>query len=176
MSLWYNTQNTTKIVGVIARGFISRLGPLAYPAVSGDPSTHTNHPTALYTPADPAVGIAGSAVSSPFAWNPIRLIKFRLVTSAAVGNRQVWIQVFNGASFLGRWYSAVTQAASLTRDYTFSDMGQAAFTFNQFVQVPMPNLYVGVQGVIFMNADGIDVADQISNIVVTADPMVDNGF
>lgn len=119
-----------------------------------------------FTVANPAAG-AGFVVNSPVGimWK-INSLRFQLVTSAAVANRIVLIQVFDGTDELGSIITPMMQPASIGWTYNLVDGLTSTGT------VAMWNVSMPWRGEVWINwgyglrilVDNMDAADQITNI------------
>lgn len=134
-------------------------------------------------PANPAAGAEwAQAVPANKRWL-IRAVKFRLVTSATVGNRQIGLQLADAAAVVfARMFHALTggttganQTAGVTEDYFLPPISPTAMLANGASPVITPNaLPPGIElaagFTIGSNCGGSLLAgDQFSAIVVLAE-------
>lgn len=120
------------------------------------------------TPAQPAAGAnLGIVVPGEGAWI-IRTVRFQLVTSAAVANRQVQLAVSDGQQEYLRVATGAQQVASLTTVYTFGPgLGTVTGPGTAVATASLPAGLVLYPGFVLSTVvAAIDVADQISGVAL----------
>lgn len=98
----------------------------------------------------------------------LQTIRFRFVTDATVTNRTPRIFVNNGANTYFQVSGATNQAASLTIDYAFSNVGSAYAPTDNITRIAsLPPLLVTGDEVITTNTTNRQAGDAFSNIVLS---------
>ena len=71
----------------------------------------------------------------------VESIWVKLITTATVGNRVLYVEILDGsANVIGQYRSGTTQAASLTRYYLFDQHIEAGAVDTDLINVPMPEI------------------------------------
>lgn len=120
-------------------------------------------------------GVASPAAGAGFAYavtgaglEMVMVVRFQLVTSAAVANRFARLTLTDGDNApIARFTVSNAQAASLTEDYTFAARVGAAYNAASSGNVvPIPDLFCLAGHSWVADVLAMDAADQVSGIRV----------
>jgi len=111
------------------------------------------------------------------AWK-LRCLSFQMVTDANAANRIVYLDIIEpGGLRIGRFSSGFTQTTALTTIYTFSN-DIAAYGANAAASIgaPTPNVWLHPGSKITVGVTNVQVGDQISTILLTADQVYSGNY
>jgi hypothetical protein len=117
----------------------------------------------------PAAGAGASYTYSIAEYHMLRSLCFQVVTSAAVANRVVYLDLIDGAgNRISRSSAGFNQTASLTTIYTFA-AGIAAYGANAAASIgaPIPEVWLHPGAKFTIGVTAIDTGDQVSAINAT---------
>lgn len=122
--------------------------------------------------------VPNPAAGAGFTWKPsgaeftrIRAVCFQLVTSSAVANRIVYLDLVDGSGAkIARSSAGFNQTASLTSVYTFA-VGINTYGANAAASIGsgLPEIWLRNGCEISVGITAVDTADQVSAIRVTVD-------
>ena len=122
----------------------------------------------LITPPDGLpTGFVRMTVPEGQAWN-VKYIRFVFTTSAVVGNRTLLITCSYQGQFPYQMHHPLTQAASIQNAYVMWPCGSDNAPVTGQGRIMMPELWMPPNGVIELNATGLQVGDQFTAITLTA--------
>ena len=170
-NLWaeiYLRVNQNRVLKLCS-GYVSRARGLSWPGPSGNTPWQEQGLPVNWGFNNPAAGANFTNTFQERQALRLHNLGFRLVTSAAVADRTVRLQMADGGgALLFDVTSNTNQAASLTYDYVFSAIPQVnTESSNNIVhlQIP-PNIWVAGLETIKTAIVNIQAADQISNITL----------
>lgn len=103
----------------------------------------------------------------------IMAVAFRLVTDATVATRTPGLEVVVGGIVAVSPLPGATQAASQTKDFSFSDVGQGLVSTPVLSNCFPSDLYLKGGDVLRSQVVGIQAGDQLSNIVMVYEEWVE---
>ena len=133
--------------------------------VRGPDTTNPSQPTIAVATAAPAAGADFTiTVTASQVWQIFSLY-FRLVTSATVANREVYVQITDGTNVLWKVSYTAYQTASQTRQYNWGPIGASFNTVGgtDFVMASLP-VTLGAGYTIGSVISGMAAGDQLSLI------------
>lgn len=129
----------SRLIGaVLCKGYVSNQDVVSWPGAQSYEDTEGRGNYRTITGSDPAAGLEISeTVPTGVVW---RLISMRatLVTAVGGADRQVHLLLDNGVSVYNTQSSPSTQAAAVTRTYTFTSSGVAQVAAGSNIQAPLP--------------------------------------
>lgn len=158
----------------LAQGYIGLLSPLYWPNPRTDTPTNSAGLPAGLAQAAPAVGSDWTYTPATLLRQRVQSIAAALTTSAVVANRQVTIQVLNGANIIYQAPAPSVQAASLTVTYSFVPGLSSIAVLGGLVVLPLPpGLIINSTMSVRTVTGAIDVGDQWSTIKVGTEDWID---
>lgn len=163
-----STKENSVILHTLIQGTVAQIQSLSWPEIPGrGPSKFQTYALAesLTTP-NPGDQVL-MTTDNPFA-ERIRIIQFRLVTSAVAGDRLVFLQFkrSDGVVYF-RKACTVTQAESLPRQYVWSDNVEDGITSTVITQRIPKGLLLETETTITTFTVGMDGADQFNEFLIT---------
>lgn len=118
--------------------------------------------------ANPAAGAGFTYTVSGSYWERLAALAFTLVTDGNAANRQVLVTVKDGSgAMLGAVSSGGTQAASLTRLYSFlPNVNSAQTVVNTTFISPLPLMFLQPEFTVVVSIASVQAGDQVSAIRV----------
>ncbi len=154
---------------VLISGYVDDGIGISWPEMPPVMLEEGNGGAAVISVANPGAGLNFTHTVPADVIFMVRSVSFRLVTAVAVATRRAIIILDDGSVLIQHVVASNTQAASLTYDYTISNIGYAETLLSSRVSLSFGVVRLPAGCRIRSAIENMQAADVISNIRITGD-------